>query len=144
MWSVFNITQSSVFYTVSTTGRDFVSLANTACILGQFLLRDEWFSLILPVLVYWLYVIYEHMRAIAWEGIGKEFKIKRKFYVSSHDMRIVFPQLSWTSFTLSCCCASSAKSKVFLFHQSGFIGKQLFFFALLAACFIFLIKPSLC
>ena len=35
----------------------------------------------------------QHMRAKAWEGIGKELKIKRKFYVSSRDMRIVCPRL---------------------------------------------------
>jgi len=33
------------------------------------------------------------MRANAWEGIGKELKIKRKFYVSSRDVRIVCPRL---------------------------------------------------
>jgi len=33
----------------------------------------------------------QHMRTNAWEGIGKELKIKRKFYVSSRDMRIVCP-----------------------------------------------------
>jgi len=33
----------------------------------------------------------QHMRANAWEGIGKELKIKRKFYVSSRDVRIVCP-----------------------------------------------------
>jgi hypothetical protein len=32
------------------------------------------------------------MRANAWEGIGKELKIKGKFYVSSRDVRIVY---SW-------------------------------------------------
>ena len=38
----------------------------------------------------------QHMRASAWEGIGKELKIKRKFYVftcmrdmSSRDVRSV-------------------------------------------------------
>jgi len=31
------------------------------------------------------------MRANAWEGIGKELKIKAKFYVSSRDVRIVCP-----------------------------------------------------
>jgi len=35
----------------------------------------------------------QHMRANAWEGIGKELKIKRKFYVSSRDVRIACPQL---------------------------------------------------
>jgi len=35
----------------------------------------------------------EHMRANVWEGKGKELKIKRKFYVSSHDVRIVCPRL---------------------------------------------------
>jgi hypothetical protein len=34
----------------------------------------------------------QHMRANAWEGIGKELKIKRKFYVSSRDVRIVCPR----------------------------------------------------
>ena len=33
----------------------------------------------------------KRMRANAWEGIGKELKIKRKFYVSSRDVRIVYP-----------------------------------------------------
>jgi len=33
-----------------------------------------------------------HMRANAWEEIGKELKIKRKFYVSSRDVRIVCPR----------------------------------------------------
>jgi hypothetical protein len=36
----------------------------------------------------------QHMRANAWEGIGKELKIKRKFYVSSSDVRIVCPRLN--------------------------------------------------
>jgi hypothetical protein len=36
---------------------------------------------------------HQHMRANAWEGIGKELKIKRKFYVSSSDVRIVCPRL---------------------------------------------------
>jgi hypothetical protein len=35
----------------------------------------------------------QHERANAWEGIGKELKIKRKIYVSSRDVRIVCPQL---------------------------------------------------
>jgi len=35
----------------------------------------------------------QHMRATAWEGIGKELKIKHELYVSSRDMRIVCPQL---------------------------------------------------
>jgi hypothetical protein len=35
----------------------------------------------------------EHMGANAWEGIGKELKINRKFYVSSRDVRIVCPRL---------------------------------------------------
>ena len=35
----------------------------------------------------------QHMRANVWEGIGKELKIKRKFYVSSRDVRIVCPRL---------------------------------------------------
>jgi hypothetical protein len=33
------------------------------------------------------------MRANAREGIGKELKIKRMFYVSSRDVRIVCPRL---------------------------------------------------
>ena len=35
----------------------------------------------------------QHMRANAWEGIGKELKIKREFYVSSRDVRIVCTRL---------------------------------------------------
>jgi len=35
------------------------------------------------------------MRANAWEGLGKELKIKRKFYVSSRDVRIVCPRLKF-------------------------------------------------
>jgi hypothetical protein len=36
----------------------------------------------------------QHMRGNAWEGIGKDLKIKRKFYVSSRDVRIVCPRLN--------------------------------------------------
>jgi hypothetical protein len=36
----------------------------------------------------------QYMRANAWERIGKEFKIKRKFYVISRDVRIVCPRLN--------------------------------------------------
>jgi len=36
----------------------------------------------------------QHMRADAWEGTGKELKIKRKFYVSSRDVWIVCPRLN--------------------------------------------------
>jgi hypothetical protein len=36
----------------------------------------------------------QHMRANAWEGIGKELKIKRKFYVNSRDVRTVCSQLN--------------------------------------------------
>jgi hypothetical protein len=36
-----------------------------------------------------------HMRAKAWEGIGKELKIKRKFYVSSRDVRLACPRLKF-------------------------------------------------
>jgi len=35
----------------------------------------------------------QHMRAITWEGMGKEVKIKPKFYVNSRDVRIVYPWL---------------------------------------------------
>jgi len=35
----------------------------------------------------------QHMRANTWEGIGKELKIKHKFYVSSRDVRRVCPRL---------------------------------------------------
>ena len=35
----------------------------------------------------------QHMRANAWEGIGKELKMKLKFYVSSRDVRRVCPRL---------------------------------------------------
>ena len=37
----------------------------------------------------------QHMRANAWEGIGKDLKIKRKFYVSSRDVKIVYPRPKW-------------------------------------------------
>ena len=37
----------------------------------------------------------QHMRANAWDGIGKELKIKRKFYVSSRDVKIVCPRLKY-------------------------------------------------
>jgi len=36
----------------------------------------------------------QYMRANAWEGIGKELKIKHKFYVNSRDMRMVCPRLN--------------------------------------------------
>ena len=39
----------------------------------------------------------QHMRANAWEGIGKELKIKRNFYVSSRGVRIVCPRLNLLS-----------------------------------------------
>jgi hypothetical protein len=35
----------------------------------------------------------QHMSANALEGKGKELKIKRKFYMSSRDVRIVCPRL---------------------------------------------------
>jgi len=35
----------------------------------------------------------QHMRAKAWEGIMRELKIKRKFCVSSRDLKIVCPRL---------------------------------------------------
>jgi NurA-like 5'-3' nuclease len=35
----------------------------------------------------------QHMRANAWEGMGKELKVKRNFYVSSRDVRMVCPRL---------------------------------------------------
>jgi hypothetical protein len=40
------------------------------------------------------------MRASVWEGIGKELKIKRKFYVSSRDVRIVCIRLKKVQCTL--------------------------------------------
>ena len=43
----------------------------------------------------------QHMRTNAWEGIGKELKIERKFYVSSRDVRIVCPRLNGLD-TLHC------------------------------------------
>jgi hypothetical protein len=43
----------------------------------------------------------QHMRANAWEGIGKELKIKHEFYVSSRDVRIVCPGISYMKFTYS-------------------------------------------
>jgi len=37
----------------------------------------------------------QHMGANAWERIGKVLKIKRKFYVSSRDVRIAFSRLKY-------------------------------------------------
>jgi hypothetical protein len=50
----------------------------------------------------------QHMRANAWEGIGKELKIKRKFYVSSRDVRIVCPRLKAI---MSCVPAASVHAR---------------------------------
>jgi hypothetical protein len=36
---------------------------------------------------------HQHMRYNAWEGIGKELKLKRNFCVSLRDVRIVCPWL---------------------------------------------------
>jgi hypothetical protein len=44
------------------------------------------------------------MGANAWEGIGKELKIKRKFYVSSRNVRIACPRLM---FLLPCMLLAS-------------------------------------
>jgi hypothetical protein len=41
----------------------------------------------------------QHMRVNAWEGTGKELKVKRRFYVSSRDVRIVCPRFYTHSFT---------------------------------------------
>jgi len=41
----------------------------------------------------------QHMGANAWEGIGKELKIKRKFYVSSRDVMTVCPRLNVALYT---------------------------------------------
>ena len=46
----------------------------------------------------------KHMRANAWEGIGKELKIKSKFYVSSRDVRIVCPRLNPLNAELNPIC----------------------------------------
>jgi hypothetical protein len=35
-----------------------------------------------------------HMRANAWEEMGKELKTKPKFYVSSRDVKIACPRLN--------------------------------------------------
>jgi hypothetical protein len=48
----------------------------------------------------------KHVRANAWEGIGKELKIERKFYVSSRDVRIVCPR-PYCCVILSYYCVSS-------------------------------------
>ena len=44
----------------------------------------------------------QHMRANVWKGTGKELKIKRKFYVSSRDVRIVCPRLMMLRVLLGC------------------------------------------
>jgi len=54
----------------------------------------------------------ERMRANAWDGIGKELKIKRKFYVSSRDVRIVHPRLNLhQAFSWHTTCSSSSIEK---------------------------------
>jgi hypothetical protein len=50
----------------------------------------------------------QHIWANLWEGIGKELQMKRKFYVSSRDVRIVCPWLS--------CCAATYISFQLLIH----------------------------
>ena len=45
------------------------------------------------------------MRASTWEGIGKELKIKRKFYVSSRAVRIMCPRLEATVLLSADICA---------------------------------------
>jgi len=47
----------------------------------------------------------QHMRANAWGGIGKELKIKLKFYVSSRDVRIVFLRLNGRALAVKCALA---------------------------------------
>jgi len=56
------------------------------------------------------------MRAKASEGIGKELKIKRKFYVSSRDVRIACPRL----YTLGLPVCYGSPSDVFA-TSSGFV-----------------------
>jgi hypothetical protein len=36
----------------------------------------------------------QHMRANVWKAVGEEMNIKREFYVSSCDVRIVCPRLN--------------------------------------------------
>jgi len=65
------------------------------------------------------------MRANAWEGIGKELKIKRKFYVSSRDVRIVCPRLMAQSrlITAVTCQISSVKRLLpHSVHVNGLVG----------------------
>ena len=50
----------------------------------------------------------QHIRAKAWEGIGKELKIKRKFYVSLRDLGIVCPRLKYYGFRVCVCSLSYA------------------------------------
>jgi len=53
------------------------------------------------------------MRANVWERIGKELKIKRKFYVSSRDVRIVCPGLKallYASSVTQCCVSTRLQS----------------------------------
>jgi len=57
----------------------------------------------------------QHMRANAGEGIGKELKIKRKFYVSSYDVGIVCCRLYFHYSILCIMVHSSQINCVFLF-----------------------------
>jgi len=54
----------------------------------------------------------QHMRANAWERIGKELKIKRKFYVFTClcDVRIVCPRPKTHIYVVRTCQISSVAS----------------------------------
>jgi len=74
----------------------------------------------------------QHMRTSAWEGIGKELKIKRKFYVSSRDVRIVCPRLKWvTTKTIQtpyvCRCTRKAVSDNWLMTKNSCSDERLSF-----------------
>jgi hypothetical protein len=58
----------------------------------------------------------QHMRANAWEGIGKKLKIKCKYYVSSRDVRIVCPRLKSIYKFHSC----SRRHPIFISHVNFF------------------------
>jgi hypothetical protein len=61
------------------------------------------------------------MRANAWEGIGKELKIKRKFYVSSRDVRIVCPrQLQLSASVQSVCNVVPTAADLQTARSSGY------------------------
>ena len=73
----------------------------------------------------------QHMRPNAWEGIGKELKIKRKFYVSSRDVRIVCPRLNVSVCKTDCLEINSILLPIQLLMTEGLLYFEALTFELL-------------